>query len=185
LVVPAGAVAILRCLAPEEQGHRLPRTRAGRHLNRPSSDSHTFSPAAIASAPSAPPVTRTHWASTTELQRPKLGKDFHLLTDETARRTAEHLGLWAKVQAGTATQAEGARFSELHAERARTILATPPEALFTVTPVEAPAPVAPRAPRPSVACAGCGEMVVEAKVHLVEGRKLCGACSARAVVPAA
>jgi hypothetical protein len=42
----------------------------------------------VASAPSAPPVTRTHWASATELQRPKLGKDSHLLTDETARRTA-------------------------------------------------------------------------------------------------
>ena len=42
----------------------------------------------LASAPSAPPVTRTHWASATELQRPKLGKDSHLLIDVTARRTA-------------------------------------------------------------------------------------------------
>jgi formylmethanofuran dehydrogenase subunit E len=98
---------------------------------------------------------------------------------------AEHLDLWAKVQAGTATEAEDVRFSELHAERARTILATPPEALFTVTPVEGPAPVAPRAPRPSVACSGCGEMVIEAKVHLFEGRTLCLACFNRAVFPAA
>lgn len=43
----------------------------------------------FASAPSAPPVTRTHWASATELQRPKLGKDFHLLAPGIARRTAK------------------------------------------------------------------------------------------------
>jgi hypothetical protein len=35
LVIPSGAVAISRCLAPQEQGHRLPRSRAGRHLRRP------------------------------------------------------------------------------------------------------------------------------------------------------
>jgi hypothetical protein len=33
-----------------------------------------------------PQVARTHWASATELQRPKLGKDSHLLADEIARR---------------------------------------------------------------------------------------------------
>jgi len=81
-----------RCLAPQEQSHRLHRSQAGRQLNRPSGNSYTFDPATIASAPSAPPVTETHWASTPELQRPKLEKDSHLLTDETARRTAKEAG---------------------------------------------------------------------------------------------
>jgi hypothetical protein len=42
------------------------------------------------SAPSAPRVTPTHWASTTELQRPKLGKDLHLLAGGAARRTTRN-----------------------------------------------------------------------------------------------
>ena len=42
----------------------------------------------FAFAPSAPRVTSTHWASATELQRPKLRKDSHLLAGAAARRTA-------------------------------------------------------------------------------------------------
>jgi hypothetical protein len=49
------------------------------------------------SAPSAPRVTPTHWASTTELQRPKLGKDFHLLAGGAARRTTR---TWADTNVG-------------------------------------------------------------------------------------
>ena len=37
----------------------------------------------FAFAPSAPRVGTTHWASATELQRPKLRKDSHLLAGET------------------------------------------------------------------------------------------------------
>ena len=43
----------------------------------------------FASAPSAPLVTETQWASATELQRAKLRKDFHLVADETAGLTRD------------------------------------------------------------------------------------------------
>ena len=73
--------------APEGQGHRLPRCVAGHHLDRPCTGSLHVQTCDIASAPSAPRVASTHWASATELQRPKLGKDLHLLAGEAARRT--------------------------------------------------------------------------------------------------
>ena len=55
---------------------------------RPSIGSLLVRACGFASAPSGPLVTETPWASATELQRPKLRKDSHLLADEIASRTA-------------------------------------------------------------------------------------------------
>ncbi len=69
------------------QSHRLPRASAGRHSCRPSTGSLHVRACGLVSAPSRPPVTETPWASTSELQRPKLRKDSHLLTGKAAWRT--------------------------------------------------------------------------------------------------
>ena len=53
----------------------------------------------FASAPSAPRVTPTHWASAIELQRPKLEKDFNLLAGEAAWRTTRLRGAVAPLKA--------------------------------------------------------------------------------------
>ena len=74
-------------LSPRRRSHRLPLSAAGHHHERPCTGSLHVQAYGFASAPSAPPVTGTHWASATELQRPKLRKDSHLLVNEAARRT--------------------------------------------------------------------------------------------------
>jgi hypothetical protein len=86
-VVPPHGARPHRLSPCDDRGPRLPVCAARRHVKRPSSGSLLVLAHGLVSAPSAPPVTRTHWASTTELQRPKLRKDSHLLTIRTARRT--------------------------------------------------------------------------------------------------
>ena len=91
------------------------------------------------------------------------------------RRTPEHQELFDRVRAGEATPEERKRFQELHAERSRAILATPPGELFSATPVDDPPPRKARIMR-SVACASCGEDTMETRVRVIGGRQLCVEC---------
>jgi len=55
------------------------------------------------------------------------------------------------------------------------IMASPLEALFTVTPVEAP-PVRPARILKSICCDECGEWVMESRIRLFDDRHLCMPC---------
>ncbi len=77
--------------ASEGPGPRFPRV-GGSPLCRPSTGSPLVRGYGRASTPFGPLVTETTSASAFELQRPKPGKDFHLLTGEAARRTARRRG---------------------------------------------------------------------------------------------
>lgn len=89
--------------------------------------------------------------------------------------SAEHRDLFARVLSGQATPDEQERFQVLHQQRAQRILDMPLDALFDQQPVE------PRIPerahiRNSVQCEACGEMVMETRIRLMRGRKLCLPC---------
>jgi hypothetical protein len=86
----AGAAPRFTGHTPERQSLRLPRASAGRHLCRPSTGSLLVQACGLASAPFRPLVAETPWASASELQRPKLRGDFHLLTGGAARRTTRN-----------------------------------------------------------------------------------------------
>jgi formylmethanofuran dehydrogenase subunit E len=83
--------------------------------------------------------------------------------------------LFAKMRTGRAAPAETARFEELHAARSRRLLARDPESLFTVTEIAGPPPDAARI-FSTVVCDRCGEGVMETRVHLLDGRRLCPPC---------
>jgi formylmethanofuran dehydrogenase subunit E len=91
------------------------------------------------------------------------------------RRSPEHQELFAKVRAGEATADERARFQQLHHERAYTILATPPDELFSTTPVDEPPPRKSRV-MTSVPCASCGEDTMETRLRVLRGAQLCPEC---------
>lgn len=89
----------------------------------------------------------------------------------------EHVELFARVQAGLATPDQLERFRGLHTRRAETILDTPPRDLFTVTEVGTVPPVRPYSHRPTIICAGCGEIVASDRVRQIDDRAYCLSCA--------
>jgi formylmethanofuran dehydrogenase subunit E len=83
--------------------------------------------------------------------------------------------LFAKMRTGRATAAETARFEDLHAARSRRLLERDPESLFTVSQLSDEPPQMARI-HSSVVCDRCGEGVMETRVHLLGGRRLCPPC---------
>ena len=90
-------------------------------------------------------------------------------------RDPEHEALAARVGTGEATEAELARFDELHEARSRRILETSPDDLFDVQVVTAPPPERARIMATEI-CAACGEGVMETRVRRLHGRDLCPPC---------
>jgi formylmethanofuran dehydrogenase subunit E len=91
------------------------------------------------------------------------------------QRDPEHEALRAKIGAGDASDAERARFRELHEGRARQLLTVDPRALFEVSPVAGSAP-RPARIHASVPCGACGEHVMETRVRRFQGHELCQPC---------
>ena len=91
------------------------------------------------------------------------------------RRDPEHQALFAKVQAGEATDHERARFQELHEAQSRQVLEMAPEELFSVEKVEGRPPPKARI-HATVICHECGEGVMETRVKVLGQRQLCPAC---------
>lgn len=96
------------------------------------------------------------------------------------RRDPEHQELFAKVRAGGASQEDAERFRTLHEARARELLETPPDELFTVEAVDDPLPSRARI-HASVSCAECGEATMETRIRRLGGRDLCPPCFDAAV----
>lgn len=87
----------------------------------------------------------------------------------------EHRQLFAKVRAGTAAPEEKARFQELHVAKARRILDTPADELFSVSEIEMTPPKKARI-HTSIECADCGEAAMETRIRKFGGRDLCIPC---------
>jgi formylmethanofuran dehydrogenase subunit E len=87
----------------------------------------------------------------------------------------EHRDLMARIRSGEASSEERSRFQDLHQQRGREILDLPLERLFDVQTVEPRIPAKARV-RDSIQCEACGEMVMETRIRLMGGRKLCIPC---------
>ena len=92
----------------------------------------------------------------------------------------DHRALFARVRAGGAIPEEQARFRELHQARARQLLAMAPDEMFTARVVDEPVPHRARL-HASIACAGCGEAVMETRIRRAGGRDLCVPCFEQAL----
>ena len=77
------------------------------------------------------------------------------------------------------TPAEQARAAQLRKEWELELLATDPDELFSVTPVNEPIPHRARL-HASVTCAECGEQAMETRVRKLAGRDVCLPCFERA-----
>jgi formylmethanofuran dehydrogenase subunit E len=93
-------------------------------------------------------------------------------------RDPQHQALRTKVEAGEASDAERARFRELHQAEARRVLEIPPDRLFRTDEIQAPPPPQARV-HATVLCAQCGEGVMETRVRRLNGRELCQPCFER------
>ncbi|MFN2608759.1 MAG: FmdE family protein [Acidimicrobiales bacterium] len=91
------------------------------------------------------------------------------------QRDPEHQELFAKVRTGQATEAERARFSELHQASSRAVLDLDPDALFTVSEIAGPPPHKARI-HATVVCQRCGEGAMETRIRRLDGRDLCPPC---------
>jgi formylmethanofuran dehydrogenase subunit E len=90
-------------------------------------------------------------------------------------RDSEHQALFAKVRAGTASDAERTQFRTLHESLSHRVLAAAPERYYTVSPVDGEPPRKARV-HASITCAGCGEPTMETRVRHLGGRELCPPC---------
>lgn len=93
-----------------------------------------------------------------------------------AYRNRQTFELAAKIEQGTATDAERQRFADLQAARIRRILTAAPDDLLLVEDVKDAAPTV-RAVKPSLPCQGCGDLTSMASRHNQSGRLLCPPCS--------
>jgi formylmethanofuran dehydrogenase subunit E len=91
------------------------------------------------------------------------------------QRDPEHQELFARVRAGQASDAERARFQELHVAQSRTLLGLDPDALYKLEEIAGPLPRKARI-HASIVCAECGEGAMETRVHRLGGRELCTPC---------
>lgn len=87
----------------------------------------------------------------------------------------EHRDLTAKIRSGEANPKERERFQNLIQQRGQAILDLPLEQLFDVQIVEPRIPTKAHV-RESIQCEACGEMVMETRLRLMSGRKLCIPC---------
>jgi formylmethanofuran dehydrogenase subunit E len=87
----------------------------------------------------------------------------------------EHQSLFAKIRDGQATDADQARFQELHVTQSHKVLAVQPDSLYAVDDLRSPLPNRARI-HASVVCADCGEGTMETRVHRFDGRELCSPC---------
>ena len=88
----------------------------------------------------------------------------------------EAMALRKKVMTGSATTEEKAQFEAQKTERMRQMLAESDEELFSV---KAPTFAVPERARifDSFACEVCGEVTMEPRLRLVDGKKVCMACA--------
>ena len=98
------------------------------------------------------------------------------------KRDPEHQALFAKVRANTATEAERARFRELHVSQSHMVLALDPDSLYEVEELHAAPPRKARI-HTSVVCAECGEGTMETRIRRLDGRELCQPCFDTALSP--
>ena len=86
------------------------------------------------------------------------------------------MALRKKVMTGAATAEEKARFEVQKTERMRQMLAASDEELFSI---KAPTFALPERARifDSFACESCGEVTMEPRLRLVDGKKVCLACA--------
>ena len=89
----------------------------------------------------------------------------------------EHLGLFARVQAGLASPTQLERFGKMHRQRAESILQASPRDLLSVGYLGVTPPPRPYSPRPSVACSQCGELVESHHIEDVDGAPFCRPCA--------
>lgn len=88
---------------------------------------------------------------------------------------AERRRLFSAIRQDTASEAEQARFRELHLGRAREILEASATELLEVLPVDTPPP-APARLHDSIQCERCGEPTMATRVAEVAGHRLCPLC---------
>ena len=98
------------------------------------------------------------------------------------QRDPEHQALFAKVRSGQATEAERARFQELHVSQSRRVLELEPDALYQWQELNAAPPRKARI-HTSVTCAECGEAAMETRIRRLDGRDLCQPCFDLALSP--
>ena len=87
----------------------------------------------------------------------------------------EREALFKRLREGKASEADGLRAQHLRQERLEAILAAPVGQLFEVQAVD---PIVPERARlyESMTCAGCGELVMETRVRLLQGQPYCIPC---------
>ncbi len=90
-------------------------------------------------------------------------------------RDPEHQALSVKVRAGLASEAEKARFRELHVAQARKVLELDPDNLYSMQEIPGPPPLRARI-HVTVYCERCGEGVMETRVRRVGGQEMCPPC---------
>ena len=88
----------------------------------------------------------------------------------------EHLALRKKISSGSASEADKARFEELHRERSKVILEKPLETMFTVTKLRDASMPAKARVHDAVTCAGCSESVMETRSRIFRGESYCIPC---------
>jgi formylmethanofuran dehydrogenase subunit E len=98
------------------------------------------------------------------------------------QRDPEHQALSTKLTAGQASDAERARFLELHVAQSRKVLALDPDLLYGFEEIQAPPP-RPARIHASVVCAECGEATMETRIRRLDGRDLCQPCFEAALSP--
>ncbi len=91
------------------------------------------------------------------------------------QRDPEHQELFAKVRTGMATDAEKARFQQLHQAQSRAVLDRDPDSLFSVEEIAGRPPRKARI-HTTVVCARCGEGAMETRIRRIDGQELCPPC---------
>jgi formylmethanofuran dehydrogenase subunit E len=86
------------------------------------------------------------------------------------------------VRSGSATDAEKARFQELHVSQSHKVLALDPDSLYTFDELDAAPPRKARI-HTSISCAECGEAAMETRIRRLDGRDLCQPCFDLALSP--
>mgnify|MGYP006159615655 FL=1 len=98
------------------------------------------------------------------------------------QRDPEHQALFAKVRSKEATDAERARFQELHVSQSHKVLALDPDILYDFEVIDAAPPRKARI-HTSITCAECGEAAMETRIRRLDGQDLCQPCFDRALSP--
>jgi formylmethanofuran dehydrogenase subunit E len=98
------------------------------------------------------------------------------------QRDPEHHALFAKVRSKQATDAERARFQELHVSQSHMVLAVDPDSLYSFEEINAAPPRQARI-HASAMCAECGEGAMETRIRRLDGRDLCQPCFDAALSP--